>query len=363
MGDSVVGLLPPNPELVALGVREVIDRALAEGSVEPPWIAVDDGGGEWLPLVAACPAAERARGVVLSSSDTAIVAANRLGVGGAATLPLSSTGLREALGAASRASLPAPVGDPGMFEVLADAPGLKIAAFSRCGFWRAQLGDRLLARLLAELARAMGSPPAVLPWPALVVSDRNEDQIRKAWKPLASGPGKPADDLVVLDVAPGPQGVLAAVYSALINQQEEPRLNTGDVSEPVHELPSGRLVGWWAPESAPERADGWVAVPVETSGFKCRWELKGSDGATTVAEVTGPEDLAEIDGVAAVRVPGSLTGNTGPGTPAGLLVQRLADAAALRGLPLWVPNVDTQALKFLLRLPGTLWVDGPAVPR
>jgi len=41
----------------------------------------------------------------------------------------------------------------------------------------------------------------------------------------------------------------------------------------------------------------------------------------------------------------------------------LAEAAHRRGLPLWVPNVDSIALRFLLGLPGTLWVDGPAVPR
>ena len=51
------------------------------------------------------------------------------------------------------------------------------------------------------------------------------------------------------------------------------------------------------------------------------------------------------------------------GTPAALLVARLADAADRRGLPLWIPNVDGEGLRFALGLPGTLWVDGPAVPR
>ena len=52
----------------------------------------------------------------------------------------------------------------------------------------------------------------------------------------------------------------------------------------------------------------------------------------------------------------------GAGRPAGLLLERLAAAAANRGVPLWVPNVDSAALKLVLSQPGTIWVDGPAVP-
>ena len=52
----------------------------------------------------------------------------------------------------------------------------------------------------------------------------------------------------------------------------------------------------------------------------------------------------------------------GPGRPAGLLIERLAAAAERAGVALWIPNVDGAKLQFLLRLPGELWVDGPAVP-
>ena len=63
------------------------------------------------------------------------------------------------------------------------------------------------------------------------------------------------------------------------------------------------------------------------------------------------------------RMPGWAADFLRPGSPAGLLARRLAEAAARRGLPLWIPNVDREALPEVLRLPGTIWVDGPSVPR
>ena len=198
----MVRLLPPTPERVDLGLRGIIESALAGGAAEPAWIAIDDGSGRWLPLVAACPAAERARGVVVAGGEDALLAAHRLGVGGAAVLPLSTPGLEEALRAASRKPAPAISFDPAAIELFEGSQDLKVAAFSNRAFWRAQLGDRVLARLLAELAIGLGLPPLVLPWPALLLSDRNQRQILEAWKPLAAGAGRPANDLVISNVAP-----------------------------------------------------------------------------------------------------------------------------------------------------------------
>ena len=356
-------MLPQDPGRAALGLRDVFGGALAGGATEPPWIAVDDGSGRWLPLVAACQVAERARGVVVSGDDAAFVAAHRLGVGGAAALPLSTPGLVEALRSAAQGSTPAPAFDPGSMELLDGSPGLKVAAFSNRAFWRAQLGDRVLSRLLAELAIGLQAPPAVLPWPAVMLADRSERQIVEAWKPLAAGAGRPAGDLVISEVVPGGRGVAAAVYSVLLERAEHLRAVKKVSSEPVYELPNGRLIGRWASEPGPEHPEGWVASPVESSGPICRWRLVTGGGTVFVQDVLGVADLSEVEKVVAVRVPGAVTGHLRPGTPAGLLVQRLADAAARRGLPLWVPNVDTEALRFALRLPGTVWVDGPAVPR
>ncbi len=259
----MVRLLPPTPERVDLGLRDVIESALTGGAAEPAWIAVDDGSGRWLPMVAACPVAERARGVVVAAGEDTLLAAHRLGVGGAAVLPLSTPGLVEALRAVSKRPAPAVSFDPAAIELFEDSASLKVAAYSNRGFWRAQLGDRVLARLLAELAIGLGLPPLVLPWPALLLSDRNQRQILEAWKPLAAGAGRPADDLVISNVVPGERGVAAAVYSVLLERAEHLRAVKTVSTEPVYELPAGKLIGRWASEPGPEDPDVWVAAPIE----------------------------------------------------------------------------------------------------
>lgn len=359
----MVRLLPPTQEHGGLGLHEVLAGALDHGADEPAWIAVDDGSRQWLPLVAACPASERRNGVLLASDDAALLAAHRLGVGGAAIMPVSTPGLVDAFGAASNES-PAPICvETGVTELFDRVSDLKVVSFSNRAFWRAQLGDRILSRLLAELAIGLRTPPAVLPWPALIVADRSHNDIAEAWKPLAAGAGRPANDLVVSEVAPGNRGVAAAVYTTLLEKVEHIRAVKTVSVEPIYELPSGRRIGWWASEAGPKQPEGWVATPAEIVGSRCRWQLEGGPKKSTVEDVFEGAEIEGLRGAAAVRVPGLLTANLHPGTPAGLLVQRLADAAARLGSPIWVPNVDTEALRFALRLPGTVWVDGPAVPR
>jgi hypothetical protein len=102
-----------------------------------------------------------------------------------------------------------------------------------------------------------------------------------------------------------------------------------------------------------------VAVPVETSEVGYRWRLRFPDGSQR--EVVDAFGTPASPG-AALRVPGWFAGRLAAGRPIGLLAARLAVAAQRRGVPLWVPNVRPGALEYLLRLPGTLWVDGTAVP-
>jgi hypothetical protein len=344
-------------------LREVIESALATGAPEPVWIAVDDADRQWKPLAAACPLSERARGIVVAADDRALVTAHRLGIGGAAARPVSTPALADAMRSASAGSGPAVSVDPGSIALFEGVDTLGVATFSNRAFWRAQLGERVLSRLLFELAIGLETVPAIVPWPALLLADRDGERVTELWQSLAAGVGRPVEDLVILGVKPGRAGVVASVYSTLLQQAEHIREVKSVSAEPVYELPSGRLLGWWASEPGPQRSGGWVASPERIEGGVCRWRLAGTGSKQVVDEVLEIAELDRLDGAEAVRVPGWLTVNLRPGTPAGLMVQRLADAAARRGLPLWVPNVDTDALRFALRLPGTIWVDGPAVPR
>jgi hypothetical protein len=79
-------------------------------------------------------------------------------------------------------------------------------------------------------------------------------------------------------------------------------------------------------------------------------------------EVLGSEEVAGVEEAVAVRVPGWASRDVRSGSPAGLLVTRIAEAAAGQNLPLWIPGVDEEALRLVLGLPGVIWVDGPAVP-
>ena len=89
-------LLGRLPDALSGGLDNVIAGALAGGAPEPSWVAVDDGSGAWVAKVAGRPAAQRVRGVVAAASADALVAAQRLGVGGAIWLPPSSLAAIEA---------------------------------------------------------------------------------------------------------------------------------------------------------------------------------------------------------------------------------------------------------------------------
>jgi hypothetical protein len=157
-------------------------------------------------------------------------------------------------------------------------------------------------------------------------------------------------------------GMLDAAYKALLEGTVEV-VSAGSIGpHPVHELPQGRRVGWWSWKEEQAASEGWLSAPTEVGADRCRWELEGENGPGVVEEVLSATEVVEAEVAAAVRVPGWASCGLRPGAPAGLLVARIADEAARRGLPLWIPNVGEESLRFVLGLPGTLWVDGPAIP-
>jgi hypothetical protein len=360
---ELLGLLP---DALQGGLDNVIAGALAGGAPEPSWVAADDGSGTWVAEVVARSGAERARGVVAAASADALVTAQRLAVGGAMWLPPSSVAAIEAFEAAGAAAPPEFEFDPAVVETLGTNVPIRIVSIGDREFWRVQLGDRALAVLLAELAAMVGAPAAILPWPALLVSDRLGAGVSEAWRELAAKMGGAVPDLIVTPLTVSAMGkgmVLDAAYTALLEGMSQMEAAVSIRVKTVHELPQGRRVGWWTWEEIQAPAGGWLAAPSEVGIQRCRWELEGDGGPGVVEEVLSETEVAEAEGVAAVRVPGWACAGLRSGAPAGLLVARLAEVARRRGLPLWIPNLDDEGLRFALGLPGRLWVDGSAVPR
>ena len=355
------------PKAVGNGLESVVTGVLAGGAPEPSWIAIDDGTDGWVALASGCSSAERARGVVAASADDALVKAQWLGVGGAMWLPPSSVGVAEAFVAATSAMTPTEGHDANIIDLMDGGAAVAILSIVDRSFWRAQFGERRLTALLAELASALGAPSAVLPWPALVVVGKKPDELIEAWRALLT-----KDDRVLPNVAAAPlvenvpgEGLLASAYRALLEAGPlAPVVDAGGLCLPVYEVPHGRRVGWWGRYKDESSArDGWSASPETVSQPRCRWRLDGKDGSGVIEEVLTSEEVGRIEDVVAVRIPGWASRDIRPGSPAGLLVTRLAEAADRRGLPLWIPNLDDDALRLALGLPGVLWVDGTAVPR
>ncbi len=358
-------LLGRLPEALRGGLDSVISGALSGGAPEPSWVAADDGYGVWVAEVAERPAAQRAAGVVAAASADAVAMAQRLGVGGAMWLPPSSLATIEAFKAAAAAAPPALEFDPAVLEALGAEAPVRIVSFADREFWRVQLGERALAVLLKELAAAIGAPAAILPWPALLLSSRLPAGVSEAWRESASSIGGAVPGLIITELTVGAMregGMLQAAYRALVGGASEAEVAGSIGPHPVHELPQGRRVGWWTWKEDQARFEGWLAAPAEAGEDRYRWDLEGESEQGIVKEVLSATEVAETEGTAAVRVPGWACRGLRPGVPAGLLVTRLAEAAARRGLPLWIPNLDDEGLRFVLGLPGRLWVDGPAVP-
>jgi hypothetical protein len=303
--------------------------------------------------------------VVAASTEDELVTALRLGIGGAMTLPPSSVGATEAFAAAASSAEPTAGHDSALFELLENSFSAVILSFSDRRFWLAQLGERRLTTLLAELAAGLAAPAAILPWPALVVVGKEPEEVVEIWSGLFTD-----DDRLVPDVAAIPleqsasrEGLLVSAYREILKEPPAPA-GGGCRPLPVHELPRGLRVGWWRRRGdGPSPGGGWCAWPHEVARAQCTWRLEGDDGPGDVVEVLTGEDVDRPDQAVAVRFPGWASRDVRPGSPAGLLVTRLAEAAARRGLPLWIPNLDSDALRLALTLPGVLWVDGPAVPR
>jgi hypothetical protein len=358
----MVDIFPPPSDVDREGFYSVIAGAIAAGEPEPSWIAVDDGSDAWINQVSIRPSSERARGVLAAASDTSLATAQRLGLGGAMWLPPSSLGVLDAFAAAAEATMPFPC-DASALEVLDQRRPLAIVDFNDRPFWRVQIGDAGLTSLLVELAAALEVPAAVVPWPALVVADVEPVDIVSAWESLATEKDWARPSVAVRIPTISAPALPDFIYLTLAKSPVESEGASSVPYQAVHGLPHGRRVGWWCPGASEATDDeGWVAIPIEVAGDRCLWQLEGGGSPGIVTEVVSADEVADADQAVAVRVPGWACRGLRAGSPSGLLVAKIATAAELHDLPLWIPGVDHDALRFVLGLPGAIWVDGPAVP-
>jgi hypothetical protein len=354
----------PRPEL-GKSLLNVLRQAEEAGAPVPQWVAVEDETGDWIREVAAMSSSERARGVVAIGTVSAIEVAIRLGVGGALRLPPSTVHAIAAFEAAARAQ-PGFEVDPRLVDLAVSADDTSIVvSWDDRALWRCQLGDREMDSLMRDLAGELGVLPALFPGPALVVSGKTGDEIRATWRKIAKDRAIAGARIQLRSSRPpsGHCGAVDVVLEALVQPAETVR-DPGEnstMTQPVYELPSGRRVGCWSPSKPGQAAaDGWVAWPEGETEVGYRWRLRHPNGGEQTID-----DVLAVDTVdsPALRVPGWVTASLDTGRPAALVVEQLGEAAHRAGVPLWVANVNQQALELLLGLPGTLWVDGPAAPR
>ena len=218
--------------------------------------------------------------------------------------------------------------------------------------------------LLATLAERLQVAASLLPGPLLVLAAPDAETLAAAWRDLSAERGGAVPALELRPVAGGAEadGVAAAAARSLAGDAVWRSPLTGS-TWPVHELPGGRCVGRCARVPVPPHREAWLATPIDAVAAARRWTLTGPGGTALVGEALTAAEAVETGDLTALRLPGWAGLELRPGTPAALLAARLAEHAARRNLPLWLPNVDAAGLRLALGLPGRLWVDGPAVPR
>jgi hypothetical protein len=226
-------------------------------------------------------------------------------------------------------------------------------------FWRCQLGEPVMATLLAALAEALGVLPALLPWPALVMPPgRTSTEVEETWRKVP-GERRVATEgleLVACNRREGHCGVVTMAMQSLVELGAPASDPTAwGFPGPVHELPSGRRVGWWSPaetehgDSRPE----WQAAPVELSEEGFRWRLRSrtvGGWSTTCRAAPGSGD--------AIRIPGWIVGELRGGSAVRPVCRatwrpRPSGSAFRCGFPTCGRRRCSSRCS-----PGTLWVDG-----
>ena len=364
-------IVPPVESNRRQAVDSILENLAGADLTLPAAVIIEDEDGVWRRFAADRTVEDRRRSVIVVSTGAGLVDAVRFEIGGALWLPVSTPSMEVACEAAVGGAHqdPAPMATDGVLELaVSHATELRAVAWLPRSFWNRQLGVPVLIARLAAVATRLRCPPVILERPALLVPDRSRAEIESALREISdAGSNVGCGSPVVTDVSDliGSSEPRVDIVKRLVElERVQVAAPVSEVPpQPVHELPHGRRVGWWLirNDQKPDE-EGWVATPVEPGAARCGWRLEGSEIHGTVEEVLGSEEVEGVEEPVAVRVPGWATRDLRPGSPAGLLVTKIAEATSRRDLPLWIPGVDQEGLRLVLGLPGVIWVDGPAVP-
>ena len=367
----MIELAPPTGGLASSAIRGMLE-ALQEGrNPLPRCVLVEDGSDSWQRHAALLPVEDRRRSVIAASSSASLVDALRFEIGGATWQPVSTPSLELACRAAAtgdRLKVAPLATRPVVETALADATDLSLVGWWPRAFWNHQVGSYRLSAWLTEIAERLECLSVILPGPVLMVAGRERVAIEAVWvdddeRSSSVFPAPPT--IVNLSTPDRPKNHRVTVEDVLAGLVGEGwgEQKRSDLNLPVLELPSGRGVGRWSTSTgAAARGSGWLAVPAEQCKDGSSWNLVHEDGTSEiVVETISPSD-PEGDGQSVIRVPGWIGAELRRGRPAGLLVEKLVRYAIRVGRQVWVPSVDAEGVRFLLTLPGPIWVDGPGVP-
>ena len=366
----MVEFIPPGDSAAQRIIVGILD-AFSNSRDLPSAFLIDDGGGSWKRHAALLPVEQRRRAVVAALTETSLIDAVRFEIGGASWLPASTPSIEMACEAAvigDRGEC-APIATRGVLETLiADANCLSIIGWRPRAFWSRQLGSPRLCTALTEVAHRLECVPAILPGPVLVVTGCEREAIEAGCREYCES--EKAD----VQVKPEILDLTATMRSkdptlqvenllASLGQAGDSKVNPLADAQPVLNLTTGERVGCWSVSGGESNVkSGWMARPSEDRRDGGAWDIDSADGSRTVMVERTSMDDQDSSKDTVIRVPGFIGAELRLGSPAGLLVERWAEHPAREDRPIWVPSVDTDGVRFLLGLPGPIWVDGPGVP-
>lgn len=343
-----VELVPRSGSPAQRSVEHVLARFSPGELPLPHRIFIDDGDGAWLSPAVLTPVSLRHRSVIAAADDATLRAAVHLEIGGAVRLPVSASALATACAAADAlggSTVAPPATDDLVDGVVGGGKGCLAVGWRRPRFWRHHLGGLVQRQILTELAADLGRPPVIAAGPVLVLGGGDPAEI-------VAAANRRRPELVIVPIDDSGRTAEPDVETAMSS--------AGAGSQPVMELPAGHRVGWWSltDEPGPDGRE-FRAVVHDDGGGRFTWELTRSDGARISIDEM-PDSIDRDRPV--VKLPGWIGGAIRPGSPAGVLAAAAAGHPDRLGRPLWISNVDADAIRILLSFEGPVWVDGPGVP-